>query len=217
MGRAYDAWKKVREAWVTADAESLLDVYAADGVYLEALNPPRSAARHPLFQVMVAYQHRGPLDGGDARGSGGAPRDEDDPATRRTGAKFDLTFDFFETGDGHAAGLEGSIEYAADLFDRASVEGFAARLVRLLDGLCGDLDRPLSAVDLLTPPERDHVIVGWNDTGRPGVPETLVELFAAQVAASPDAPALRWSTGHWDTGCPASRSTATTWWRCARP
>ncbi|HEU5448133.1 MAG TPA: amino acid adenylation domain-containing protein, partial [Acidimicrobiia bacterium] len=182
---------RVREADLAAFAHAELPF----DLLVEALNPPRSAARHPLFQVMVAYQHRGPLDGGDARGSGGAPRDEDDPATRRTGAKFDLTFDFFETGDGHAAGLEGSIEYAADLFDRASVEGFAARLVRLLDGLCGDLDRPLSAVDLLTPPERDHVIVGWNDTGRPGVPETLVELFAAQVAASPDAPALRWSTG----------------------
>ena len=40
MGRAYDAWKKVRQAWTDADAESLLDVYAPDSVYLEALNPP---------------------------------------------------------------------------------------------------------------------------------------------------------------------------------
>lgn len=40
MGRAYDAWKKVRQAWVEADSESLLDVYAPDGVYLESLNPP---------------------------------------------------------------------------------------------------------------------------------------------------------------------------------
>ncbi len=92
---------------------------------------------------------------------------------RRTGAKFDLTFDFFETGAGHGPpGLEGSIEYAADLFDRASVERFAARFVRLLDGLCTDLDRPLSAVDLLTPSERHEVIAAWNDTGAgPGFPK----------------------------------------------
>ena len=165
---------RVREADLAAFAHSELPF----DQLVETLNPQRSAARHPLFQVMIAYQHRSPVDGDDAN----------DEQTRRTGAKFDLTFDFFETGHG---GLEGSIEYAADLFDRSSVEGIAARLLRLLDGLCSDLDRPLSAVDLLTPTERDEVVVDWNDTGRPGVPETLPALFAAQVAATPDAPALR--------------------------
>ena len=48
-------------------------------------------------------------------------------------------------------------------------------------------------MDLLTPSERDEVVVAWNDTGRPRVPETVAELFAAQVAASPAAPALRCS------------------------
>lgn len=44
MGRAYDAWKKVRTAWTEGDPEPLLDVYAPDGVYLEALNPPHEGA-----------------------------------------------------------------------------------------------------------------------------------------------------------------------------
>ena len=40
MGRAYDAWKNIKGAWMDGDPEPLLDVYAPDGVYLEALNPP---------------------------------------------------------------------------------------------------------------------------------------------------------------------------------
>jgi uncharacterized protein (TIGR02246 family) len=74
MGRAYDAWKKVREAWVTADAESLLDVYAEDGVYLEALNPPhegREMIRGYLDDFLTARPNieiteTRVIDGGDA-------------------------------------------------------------------------------------------------------------------------------------------------------
>ena len=40
MGRAYDAWKKIKVAWMDGDPEPLLDVYSMDAVYLEALNPP---------------------------------------------------------------------------------------------------------------------------------------------------------------------------------
>jgi len=74
MGRAYDAWKKVREAWVDADSEALLDVYAADGVYLEALNPPhegREMIRGYLDDFLTArpnieIQEMRVIDGGDA-------------------------------------------------------------------------------------------------------------------------------------------------------
>lgn len=74
MGRAYDAWKKVREAWVTADSDTFLDVYAEDGVYLEALNPPhegREMIRGYLDDFLAARPNveiaeTRVIDGGDA-------------------------------------------------------------------------------------------------------------------------------------------------------
>ncbi|HET9773252.1 MAG TPA: amino acid adenylation domain-containing protein, partial [Acidimicrobiia bacterium] len=106
--------------------------------------------------------------------------------------KFDLSFDLFENEDG---GLEVSLEYAADLFDVTTVETLATAFLRLLQGLCADPDRPLSAVDVLGRVDRERILVTWNDTARPVPPATLADLFAARVAATPDAPALRTSGG----------------------
>ncbi|HYH49688.1 MAG TPA: amino acid adenylation domain-containing protein, partial [Acidimicrobiia bacterium] len=169
---------RVRDADIAAFAHAELPF----DLLVDALNPVRSAARHPLFQVMISYQHH---DSAPRGGTG----DED---AGGSGAKFDLSFDFFETGDGL---LEGSLEYTSDLFDVTTVETLASSFLRVLQGLCGDLDRPLSAVELLGRAERDRILVAWNDTARPIPAASLADLFAAQVAATPDAPALRASTG----------------------
>jgi uncharacterized protein (TIGR02246 family) len=74
MGRAYDAWKKVRAAWTDGDPEPLLDVYAPEGVYLEALNPPHEGPtliRSYLDDFLTArpnieIQETRVIDGGDA-------------------------------------------------------------------------------------------------------------------------------------------------------
>ena len=57
--------------------------------------------------------------------------------TRTT--KFDLTFSFTESRTRRASGWAcGKLEYSADLFDRASAERLAARLVRLLEQIAAD-------------------------------------------------------------------------------
>lgn len=74
MGRAYDSWKKVREAWVTADTEALWHVYADNGVYLEAFNPPHEG-REGISGYLSDFVNARPnmeitetrvIDGGDA-------------------------------------------------------------------------------------------------------------------------------------------------------
>ena len=118
---------------------------------VEVVNPVRSPARHPLFQVMLSYQHSGDRD----TDLGAAVGELVDPVSDNAGgagAKFDLSFDFFETtaGDVDGAGgagrmtLDGSIDFAADLFDRPSVEALAERLGRFLTVALTDPDRPLS-------------------------------------------------------------------------
>ena len=40
MGRAYDAWGRIKTAWIDHDSDLLWEQYAPNGVYLETLNPP---------------------------------------------------------------------------------------------------------------------------------------------------------------------------------
>jgi amino acid adenylation domain-containing protein len=152
---------------------------------VEVLNPARSAARHPLFQVMLADEDVGAVDW---QLPGLRITAEPVPAGA---AKFDLTLAFRQDrdADSAAAGISAWFEYAADLFDPATVQALAARLTRLLRQAARDPGRPLSTLDLLTPAERRE-LAHWNDTARV-IPEvTVPELFEAQVARTPDAPAV---------------------------
>ncbi|QKW26034.1 non-ribosomal peptide synthase/polyketide synthase [Streptomyces seoulensis] len=149
---------------------------------VEALNPERSLARHPLFQVMVVHlagRSEGPaLPGLTVRRE----------TLGQDGAKFDLSFDFVELGDG--AGIEGWIEYSADLFDEESAELLARRLEMLLEQVAADPGRRVGALDVLRDGERARVLTRWNDTARPVPGLTLPELFRAQAARTPAATAL---------------------------
>ncbi|WP_238782857.1 amino acid adenylation domain-containing protein [Streptomyces monomycini] len=153
---------------------------------VEVLNPPRSAARHPLFQVLLSLQHAADLPvelpGLRVRAEG----------TQSRSAKFDLLFRLAErnTPDGAPDGLEGGVEYSTDLFDRGTVEGLVTRFERLLDAVAADPGRRIRRLDVLPPAERELVLTGWNATARPLPAVTLPELFAAQVARTPDAVAV---------------------------
>ncbi len=152
---------------------------------VEALNPARSAARHPLFQVMLADEDIGAVDW---QLPGLRARAEPVPAVA---AKFDLTLAFQQNHghDGAPAGIDAYFEYAADLFDPATVQALAARLTRLLRQAAAGPARRLSQLDLLTTAER-RALAEWNDTPRDVPAATLPELFEAQAARTPDAPAV---------------------------
>ncbi|WP_229907512.1 condensation domain-containing protein, partial [Streptomyces vinaceus] len=107
---------------------------------VEVLNPARSLARNPLFQVMVALQN---LDRPVAEFAGLRVRGADAGGVT---AKFDLSFHMAERfgADGSAAGIEGVVEYSEDLFDRSTVESLAARLIRLFEAAVADPDRSLT-------------------------------------------------------------------------
>ncbi|MFD6554877.1 amino acid adenylation domain-containing protein, partial [Streptomyces sp. NPDC058398] len=149
---------------------------------VEALNPERSLARHPLFQVMVVHLGE---PGGALDLSGLTARRE---PVGSPSAKFDLSFDFVEQGEG--AGIQGWIEYSADLFDHGTVERIAHRLVRLLEQVAADPARPVRDLDVMDEDERHSAVERWNDTAHEVPATTLVELFRAQASRTPDAPAL---------------------------
>ncbi|MFF5078189.1 amino acid adenylation domain-containing protein [Actinoplanes sp. NPDC000266] len=147
---------------------------------VEELNPARSLAHHPLFQVMVSYQAALPE-------VAGFPGLTVKPRLVDTGtAKFDLTFDVAERPEG----LAGTLEYRSDLFDRETAEALASRFTRLLAAVTAAPDRPIADIDLLTDGERRAVTSGWQGVRREVAPRTLAQLFTAQVAERPDAVAV---------------------------
>src|SRR5262249_20610869 len=106
-------------------------------------------------------------------------------------SKFDLSVSVAErrSADGAPAGIVGVLEYASDLFERSSVEGIADRLVRVLEGAVAEPERSIGKLVVLSAGERQRILREWNDTTRAVPAATLPELFAAQVAKSPQATA----------------------------
>ncbi|MFD4355049.1 non-ribosomal peptide synthase/polyketide synthase [Nocardia sp. NPDC058518] len=148
---------------------------------VEVLNPERSTARHPLFQVMLDFQNNSRTELELA----GLTASEIEIDTHT--AKFDLHLTLRETADG----LLGRFEYATDLFDAQTVADFGTRFLRLLDAVTADPNVVIGDIDLLDTAERTHLLDVWNDTAYP-VHErmTLVSLFTAQAERTPDATAV---------------------------
>ncbi|MFC9906574.1 amino acid adenylation domain-containing protein, partial [Rhodococcus sp. NPDC127593] len=153
---------------------------------VQALNPARSTTRHPLFQVMLVFQNQEhpklELAGLTAR-----IEDIDHAATQ-----FDLTLTVSERvdRDGAARGLTATLTYAQDLFDEDTVRGFADRFTRLLEAVVADPDSPVGDIDLLDPTEKQLILGNWNHTDHAPTTDTLVSMFGAQVARTPDAIAV---------------------------
>ncbi|WP_157536742.1 non-ribosomal peptide synthetase [Kitasatospora mediocidica] len=154
---------------------------------VEELNPTRSLARHPLFQVMLVLQN-------NAEGALQLPgiTAQEEPLGLSP-AKFDLDFTFAEERDGAGTpiGISATLGYAMDLFDRGTACALAERLVRLLVAVVGDPEVPVGSVELLGGVERELVLSGWNDTGHAvGDGRMLSEIFEEHVRSAPGARAL---------------------------
>ncbi|MFF4139228.1 amino acid adenylation domain-containing protein [Streptomyces mirabilis] len=158
---------------------------------VELLNPDRSTAYHPLFQVMFAWQNISRPDFElDGLRLGYEPVSVDS-------AKFDLFFGLAEYGTGAERGVQGSLEYATDLFDQDTAIALAERFVRVIQQVTTGPDRGVAGVDLLSDAERDLVVTGWNDTQTPLPALTIPGLFEEQAARTPDAVAVVCDGASW--------------------
>ncbi|GHG32183.1 MULTISPECIES: non-ribosomal peptide synthase/polyketide synthase [Amycolatopsis] len=162
---------------------TVLDAFAHQDVPFERivdeLSPDRDPSRTPLFEVLVTLQNAGtrlPALAGLTAGELTLPM---------TTAGFDLSVEFEERPDG----LRGLLNYNTDLFDAATMTRFAEQLTVLLTAVTAEPGRP---VDTLPLPAAEHdLVVGtWNATDRPVPERTVVELFEAQAARTPDATAV---------------------------
>ncbi|MFJ2774001.1 amino acid adenylation domain-containing protein [Streptomyces sp. NPDC087300] len=165
-----------------------LDAYAHQDLpferLVEVLNPVRSLGRHPLFQTLLTFNN-------DRQDAGGAGPDTALDASRvetSTGAaKFDLSLTFSERRDGAGEpdGLHGWLEYRTELFDAATARAMVDRLLRVLAAAAADPGLRIGAIDILDPAERERIVVGRGGPVRDLAPTTVLDLFAAQAAATP--------------------------------
>ncbi|MFI6044202.1 amino acid adenylation domain-containing protein [Nocardia sp. NPDC051321] len=149
---------------------------------VELLNPERSTAYQPLFQVMFAWQNTAPF----ALDLPGLRVEQE--ATPPVAAKFDLLVNL--TPDPETGGAIGVLEYATDLFDHDTVALIATRYGRVLRQVVADPARRIGAVEIMDAAERERMVQGRNQTAAPLPPVTVVDLFERRVAEMPGALAL---------------------------
>ena len=155
---------------------------------VEAVQPERSLSRPPLFQVMFAMQNA-PLGGQilSSEGSENAALRPYPLALDEAATKFDLTVEFMNEQEG----LQGNVEYNADLFEQNTIERFIRHFQKLLEGIVANPAERLSSLPLLDDAEQRHLLFDWNATDAEGRTDVCVhQLFEEQVARSPDAVAL---------------------------
>ena len=162
-----------------------LDAYANQDMpfekLVEVLNPQREPSRHPLFQVMFVFQNTTEAKLQLNEISVNALK------VSSASTKFDITLELSE----NIEGLTGSLEYATDLFDAPTITRLIGHYQTLLEGIIARPDARLSELPLLTNPERQQLLVEWNDTYSDYPKDKCIhQLFEEQVERTPDSIAL---------------------------
>ncbi|MCL5225673.1 non-ribosomal peptide synthetase [Pseudomonas nunensis] len=148
---------------------------------VELLNPPRSLAHSPLFQVLFAWEQD---QDSDLVLSG---LEVSPVESSHHVAKFDLQLALHER-DGQ---IVGGLEYASGLFEPATVAQFGEYLRRVLTQMVENPEQPLTTVDLLSEEQHQQIVHDWNRTERDtsAMPD-CVARFEAIARQTPQAVAL---------------------------
>ena len=145
------------------------------------LAPERDLSRQPIVQVMFALQN---LDVQELRL--GELAVSSARAAPRTSI-FELALFVNEV----AQGLQANLGYATDLFEAGTIERMGDHLRRVLEQVVAEPQRRVRDLDLLGAAERERLVVEWNRTAQAYAQDRcLHELFSAQAARTPQAPAV---------------------------
>ncbi|OMQ33003.1 non-ribosomal peptide synthetase [Pseudomonas putida] len=149
---------------------------------VEALQPPRSAAYNPLFQVMCNVQR---WEFQQSRTLAGMTVEYLANDARAT--KFDLNLEVTDLD--HRLGC--CLTYSTDLFDEPRIARMAAHWRNLLEALIADPRQRLSELPLLDPDEQQQLLGSLGvEPGAHRLDQCIHQLFSEQALARSDAPAL---------------------------
>ncbi|OAI83685.1 non-ribosomal peptide synthetase, partial [Pseudomonas putida] len=149
---------------------------------VEALQPPRSAAWNPLFQVMCNVQRWEFQQSRELAGMTVEYLVNDARAT-----KFDLNLEVTELD--HRLGC--CLTYSTDLFDEPRIARMAAHWRNLLEALLADPQQRLAELPLLADDERQQLLDSLGvEPGEQRLDQCIHSLFSARAKAAPHAGAL---------------------------
>ncbi|MBI0376336.1 AMP-binding protein, partial [Streptomyces albiflaviniger] len=168
---------RVREAALGAFAHQDLPFETL----VETLAPERDLSHNPLvqvtFQLLDAPDEKLVLHGTDCASLGFSG----------VTSRFDLSLDIVSGRDGKRCVLT----YCPDLFDRPRMDVLVGHYLTLLGAAADDPGRRLGDLPLSDDVERLCLLGGFGPRHTPETDtETVPDAFAAQVRATPDAPAL---------------------------
>ncbi len=147
---------------------------------VEAVQPQRSLSHSPLFQSLFAFNNTSTAGEGvlELPGLTLAPVQSTDDS-----AHFDLSLSMADR-DGH---LSAALEYASDLFDRATIERWSGYFLTLLEAIVADASAAVDVLPILPDAERRQLLHGFNASEGEHTEHRLFhELFEQQVAMHPD-------------------------------
>ncbi|WP_219268589.1 non-ribosomal peptide synthetase [Pseudomonas sp. Xaverov 259] len=149
---------------------------------VEALQPPRSAAYNPLFQVMCNVQRWEFQQSRQLAGMSVEYLVNDARAT-----KFDLNLEVTDLD--HRLGC--CLTYSTDLFDEPRIARMAEHWQNLLEALIANPQQRLSELPLLTANEQRALQSSLGiEAGEHRLDQCIHPLFSQQAVARPDAAAL---------------------------
>ncbi|MFE4518420.1 amino acid adenylation domain-containing protein [Kitasatospora sp. NPDC056783] len=151
------------------------------------LGLPADTGAGPLYQAVFVHQSQNEV----TDGSGGPALPEGVRTTSMDSgfeqAKTDLLLDSWRTADG---GITLSFCYDRELFDRETVEALGGRCRELYARIVQDPELPLHGDWFVGARERAALLALGAGPAAPAMVRTVLERFAEQAAARPDAPAL---------------------------
>ena len=155
---------------------------------VEAVNPPRTAGRNPLFQVMLQVA----VEDGTAPTLPGLEVAEYSEFRHLEKFDFTLSLQARSDVDGRPGALRLQIAYAVDLFDAPTMRRVLDTMTRVLQAMAEEPRNRLSAVQLMDDDERQRILGVWSGRCAPPAPgaETVAALFKAQAERTPDAVAV---------------------------
>lgn len=121
---------------------------------VQELQPTRQSSSNPLFQAMFVYNNAS-----NSTSKGMDIEIEDMPIDLGV-SKFDLTL----FANNQLEYLELALEFSLDLFEVDTIERMLNHLEVILTSVSKRPEQAVSKVALLTPNERQQILVEWNDT-----------------------------------------------------
>jgi amino acid adenylation domain-containing protein len=148
---------------------------------VEELRPARDLSRTPIFQALLVLQNT-PTPNIEVDDLSISPFDVD-PET----AIYDLTLSVQES----ASGLNGWLEFNADLFQPSTIRRMIGHFQTLLESIAANPERPVGELEILSDEERQWLLKDLNVTTLgPEAPRTLHDLMRQRVMQSPEAIAI---------------------------